>query len=150
MAQTTTAISRVDGQVEFSTDNSTWTDISGSITSVDPGEQGRDIGEEYVLEGDLPVMGEGKSQTLEITCKGLWSPTAGEAFAVVKAAWEARGRCYLRWSPQGGATGDKRYTTSYGYLTGFMWPKVDATDAKPMPCGFKLKTGKITESTISA
>jgi hypothetical protein len=50
---------------------------------------------------------------------------------------------------EGGAVGDKRYATSYGYLTGFMWPKVDATDAKPMPCGFKLKTGQITESTIA-
>lgn len=148
MAQTTTAQSAVAGLVEVSTNGSSWTDISGTITSIDPGEQAKNVGEEYTLSGDYAVLGDGKFQPAEVTGKGLWTPTAGEAFAAVQAAWTAKGPFYLRWSPQGGASGTKRYTTDKGYLTSFMWPKADATDAKPVPCGFKAKFPKITESTI--
>lgn len=148
MAQTTTAQSGVAGLVEFSTNGSSWTDISGSISSVDPGEQAKDAGEEYTLTGDYAVLGEGKFKPIDVTAKGVWTPTSGEAWAVVVAAWAAKGKVYLRWSPQGGASGTKRYTTDAGYMTSLMWPKTDANDAKPIPCGFKLKTPKITESTI--
>lgn len=149
MAQTTAAQSGVDCLVEFSTNGSDWTDISGSIKMVDAGEQSRQSGEDYTLNGDYALVTGGKFDPVEVSATGLWTPTAGEAFAVVHAAWTAKSPAYLRWSPQGGNSGHKRYTTNAGVLTGFVWPKGDATDAKPIPCGFKLKTPKITESTIS-
>lgn len=148
MAQSTTAQSGTAGLVEFSSNGSSWTDISGTITSVDPGDQAKDVGEDYTLSGDFALLGEGKFKPIDVTAKGLWTPTGGEAWATVVAAWIAKGKVYVRWSPQGGASGQKRYTTDAGYFTSMAWPKTDASDAKPIPCGFKLKTPKITESVI--
>jgi hypothetical protein len=148
MAQTTTAQSGAAGLVEFSTNGSSWTDISGSIKMVDPGEGTRQSGEDFTLSGDYAIITGGKFSPLEISATGLWTPTSGEAFAVVEAAYIAKSSGYIRWSPQGGSSGQKRYTSDAGVITGFLWPKVDASDAKPVPAGFKLKTPKITESTI--
>lgn len=150
MAQTTTALPMTNAKLEFSADGSSWTDISGSSNSLESPEQSGAAGEAYTFTGNTAVVTAGKTEPVEITAKILFTPTAGEAFAVVRAQWQTAGRAgYLRWSPQGGTTGNKQYTTSAGVLTGFTWPGGAADDAKPIPCGFKLKAPSIVESTVA-
>ena len=149
MAQTTGGASGVGAKVEFSVNGSSWTDISGSANAVDPGDQSGMSGETYTFSGDEAVVTAGKTEPAEIDVKIVYTETAGEAFKVVRAQWQTTGRAgYLRWSPNGGSTGQEQYTTSAGVLISFTWPGVDAGDGKPIMAGFKLKTPKITESTI--
>lgn len=150
MPQTTTALSAVDAKIEFSTDGTTWIDISGSSNSIEPGEQSRQSGEVYTFQGDTAIITAGKREPLEIEVKVVFTPTAGEAWATVRPAFEAAGgKGYLRWSPQGGSTGQKQYTTDAGVLTSLTYPPAVADDANPIMTGFKLKTPKVTESTIA-
>jgi hypothetical protein len=142
MAQTT--------KVEFSVNGSSWTDISGSSNSVDPGEQSGQSGEVYTFTGQDPAaITAGKSEPIEIDVKIVYTETAGEAFEVVRAQFQVTGRAgYLRWSPRGGTTGQSSYVTGAGVLTGLKWPAADAEDAKPIMAGFKLKVAVITKSTL--
>ena len=150
MAQTTGAVAAVNAKVEFSTNGSTWYDISGSSNSIDPGEQERQSAEEYTLDGDYAIVTVCKFQPLEITVKSVFTPTTGEAWARASAAFVGKNDVYLRWSPQGGANGTKLYTSDKGVLTKLQWPMSDATDAKPLLVSFTVKTPKVTESTISS
>ena len=150
MAQTTTALAATNAKIEFSTNGSTWYDISGSSNAIDPGEQERQSGEEYTLDGDYAIITGGKFQPLEITVKVMFTPTTGEAWLRASAAFVAKSDVYIRWSPQGGANGTKLYTSDKGILTKLQWPMSDATDAKPLLVSFTVKTPKVTESTISA
>jgi hypothetical protein len=150
MAQTTTALSAVNAKIEFSSNGSSWTDISGSSNSIDPGEQTRQSGEVYTFSGDTAVITAGKREPMELEAKILFTPTAGEAWETARAAFEtAGGAGYLRWSPQGGTTGNKQYTTPAGVLTGLSYPPAAADDAKPVMVGLKLKVAYVTESTVA-
>lgn len=149
MPQTTTALSSVNGKLEFSSTGSTWVDISGSSNSVEPGDQTRQSGEIYTLSGDTAIITAGKREPIELQVKVLFTPTSGEAWETVRPAFEAAsGAGYLRWSPQGGATGTKQFTTDAGILTSLTYPPSMADEAKPVMVGFKLKTPKVTESTL--
>lgn len=150
MAQTTAALPMTNAKLEFSANGSSYTDISGSSNSIEPAEQSGASGEAYTYSGDTAIVTAGKTEPVEIVVKILFTPTAGEAFEVVRAQFQASGRAgYLRWSPQGGSTGNKQYTTAAGVLTAFTWPGGAAEDGKPIMCGFKLKVSSITPSTVA-
>lgn len=149
MAQTTTATATTNAKIEFSTNGSTWYDISGSSNSIDPGEQERQTGEEYTLDGDYPVITAGKFQPLEIAVNIFFSTTSGEAWARASAAFTAKSDAYVRWSPQGGTTGHKMYTTDKGVLNKLTWPSSNASEAGPLLVAFTIKTPKVTESTVA-
>lgn len=150
MAQTTGAVSGSGAKVEFSTNGSSWTDISGSASSVDPGSQSGMAGEIYTFAGDNAIITAGKNEPIELDVKIVYSETAGEAFEVVRAQWQTSGRAgYLRWSPRGGTTGQFQYTTGAGVLVAFSWPPATAEDGKPIMCGFKLRVAAITKATVA-
>lgn len=149
MAQSTGGTAGVNAKVEFSVNGSSWTDISGSSSSVDPGEQPGMSGEAYTFSGDNAVVTAGKNEPIEIDVKILYTETAGEAFEVVRAQFQTTGRAaYLRWSPKGGTTGQFLFTSAAGVLTGISWPPSDAGDGKPIMAGFKIKVPSITKSVL--
>lgn len=148
MAQTTTAQSMTTGVVEFSTNNTDWTDISGTLNVVEAPEQSRMSGEEYTVAGDEAVVSGGKKEPAEVTVKIVYSETAGEAFDVLLAAWETPGqKVYLRWGR--GGSGSYRYTTKQGVMTSFTYPPLAAPDAKPKTLGVKIKAPGIVKSVVS-
>lgn len=148
MAQTTSVYSMTDGVIEFSTNGSSWTDISGSMNGVEAPEQTRMSGEDYTVSGDKAIVTSGKLEPAEVAAKIVYSETAGEAFEVIRAAWETPGqKVYLRWGR--GGSGSYRYTTDAGVLTSFTYPPLSAPDAKPKVLGIKVKTPGITKSVVS-
>lgn len=149
MAQTADALSARNAQIEVSADNVTWVDISGSASAVTPSDQTRQSGVAYTFDGDTGILTGGKREPLEIQVRIVYTGTASEAFATVRAIHEDDGEIYLRWSPQGGAPGDKLYTTAKGVLTAFIYPPVDTEEAGPIMAGFTVTTPSVTESTIS-
>lgn len=150
MAQTTGATAGVNAKVEFSVNGSAWTDLSGSASALDPGEQSGMSGEVYVFTGETAAaVTAGKTEPAEITIKVAYTETAGESFEVVRAQFQVAGRAaYIRWSPKGGTTGQFLFTSGLGVLTGLTWPPVDAGDGKPIMAGFKIKVPSITKSVL--
>jgi|FLYN01.1.fsa_nt_gi hypothetical protein len=149
MPQTTDAISARNVKIEFSTNGTSWTDISGSANAIDSTEQPRMSGESYTASGDTAIVTGGKREPIELEIKIVYTETAGEAFEVVRAAHDSDGVGYLRWSPKGGTTGQKQYTTGKGVITGFTYPPIDTSSGDPILGGFKLKVPSITPSTIA-
>lgn len=149
MPQTTGALSGVDCPIEVSTNGTTWTNISGSTNSIEPSTQTRMTGVTYTLDGDGAIITAGKKEPVELDVRILFTPSATEAFQIVRAAFEARQDLYVRWSPQGGAVGQLRYQ-SKGVIAEFLYPRAMAEEAVAIPGGFKLMAPAVVESTIAA
>jgi hypothetical protein len=155
MPQTTTSVALACGMLEIATDLACagWVDISGSSSVVEQPEQSRISGEGYTFDGDNAIVEGGKKEPMEIVVAIVYTETAGEAFEIVRAAWEATGcgeRMCLRYSPNGGNAGDALYTTPRGIITNFLYPNMDAAAGGPIMAGFTLKVGYLTASVIAS
>jgi hypothetical protein len=149
MAQTTGGISFVNCKVEFSTNGSSWTDVSGFASTIDLGGGARATGEAYTFDGLNAIVRRGKAESYEITVEVIYTEGAGEAYALAKAAYENGTDLYVRWSPKGGTSGNKQFATSPGIVTDPPYPKGEAGSGDPVLISVKLKCTTITESTVS-
>jgi len=158
MAQTTAANARSNFQVEVSTDGTAWTDISGAAASVTPSGGEQHIGEQNTADGEAPVVtGSNKvaSRTLEVNC--LYTETSGEAWKTVVARYNGSAKTiYMRYSPEGGASGDQLFTCADDAGSAFAAPIVnclppegDASTGDPLMFTFSVQTPKLAESTVS-
>jgi len=148
MAQTTTSVSNRSYIVEVSTDGSAWSDISGSSSAVEDMEQERESGEAYTQDGDTAIIQTGKRKPIEPKVKLVYTPTTGEGFELVRAAFEAGTALYLRVAPAGAATGKARFTSGAGWVTKFTYPPLDTEDGKPIMVGFTMKVPSMTRALI--
>lgn len=158
MAQTTAANSRANFKVEVSTSGTAWTDISGAAATVSVSGGEQHIGEQNTADGSAPVVtGSNKvaSRTVEVNC--LYTETAGEAWKVVVARYNGTDKTiFLRYSPEGGDTGDQRFTCARDDGTAVavpivncMIPEGDAGTGDPLMFTFSVQTPKLNEETIS-
>lgn len=154
MAQTTTAVDSVNALASISDGTLlggvlVWTNVSGSLVSITPGAQNRAVGKANTVDGDKPIVRRGKRDVQTITINGLYTPTAGELYKVLKAIWDANGDCYLRWQYSTSGT-DDLFVTENGFLNSFTDPKVDASDPNPVPFQAILTTPGTDVSQVSA
>jgi hypothetical protein len=153
MAQTTGAVANACAKVWISTDNITYTDISGVAQSVADTEQTRISGEAYTFTGEGAIVKSGKKEPLELTFTIVYSETDAEAYQVVRQLFETA-TCspnfYVRWSPRGGAADDEQITSGAGVITAFTYPPADATQGGPIITGFKVKVGDLTTTIIAS
>lgn len=157
MAQTTGAISQAGFKIEVSTDGTSWTDISGaaSTVAVEGGEYG--VGEQMTAEGaEAVVVPSGKRSPVTVTVNALYTETALEAFAVVRARYEGEDpTIFLRWSPKGGAVGESRLTCAVGGVAALVpivtcnLPELDATSEDPALFEFSVRAPGLLRATIS-
>lgn len=159
MAQTTGGMSAVVADVEYSTNGTAWTSLSGSTIAVEGVEQTRMHGEAYTFDGDSPIITKGKREPMEITFRYIYTETAGEAFETIRAAWEADGGTdlYFRWSPKGiGASGRFVFTTCNGAgaaaavpIIGFIYPELMADEGGPLVGEWTIKCAQIIKTTTA-
>lgn len=157
MAQTTDAVSMADGDLEYSTNASAWTSLSGSTTTVEDTTQSRMSGEAYTLDGDTALITYGKREPMELTITAVYTEQSGEAFEVVRALFQAGTAVYWRWSPKGiGASGRFVFTTVDGNgaafpykITEFTYPGFDAGSGDPIMAGWKLRVAAVGKTTTA-
>lgn len=149
MAQTTGALSWRNSKVEYSTNGSSWTDMSGFENAIEGAEQARMTGEAYTSDGDTAAITRGKREPMELTVTYLYTEGGAEPFEVIRALFEAGSDLYLRWSPRGGSSGQFQYTTPAGVISNFIYPQGEAGSADPVPGGFTLKVPYITKSVVA-
>lgn len=148
MAQTTSHMTGVNCPVELTVnDGTSWTNISGSAVRVEVQEQSRTRGSSPTLEGDTHVLGVGKREPHDIIINALYTTSSTEAHALLRAAYENSTAVQVRWSPEGGLSGDQRFTAA-GYVTGYTYPSALSDDANPLPVRAVIFTAGIEESTI--
>ena len=156
MAQTTGALPKSSFQVEVSTDGATWTDISGSASSVEEPEQARKSGEAFTALGDVAVIVSGKREPMEIVVNGVYTEETDEMFEVLRDIHEAGGAVYFRYASQGGATGAFQYTACGDagtaipvVLTNLKYPGFEADSGDVVMTSFTVKTPALAKAAIS-
>lgn len=151
MAQTTGAMNTVGGKLELSTDGvPTYTDISGFLNMVDPGQGVRQVGSIFTAAGDRPILGGGKRELLEILFNIVYTEGGSDPFTVLLAVFEAGDEdIQLRWSPAGGAMGDYQYETDEGIIKNFSYPNIDPGTPAPHIVSFTLVTPQYTQSAVA-
>lgn len=157
MAQTTGATPKSNYKAEVSLNGSSWTDISGNATTVeiDGGEQ--QTGEQFTAAGNVPVViGSNKVSAMTAKVSILYTETSGEAFQVVWAQYiSTNKKIYFRYSPKGGASGDKRYVASDDAGSAFacpiiscLPPDVDAGSGDPAMAEFSVIAPKFLQEAV--
>ncbi len=145
-----TALVNSGCKLEISPNNSTWTDISGYATRVDPGDMVRNDGEVYVFGSDKAEVTTGKLAVREINIDILYTEGASDVFDTIRDAIEANSDYYIRWSPQGGSIGDLRFTSDAGKWTSLNDPLAEADSADAVVLTATFKTPFVTKSTITS
>lgn len=157
MAQTTGAIPVSGYTVEVSTNGSSWTDISGAAATVSIEGGDNKVGVQHTADGNEALVVSGnKVDPRTVTVRCVYTETAGEAFAVVWAQYEADDKkIYLRWSPKGGADGNFQYACGVGGVAAAVpivsctLPEMDAGGEDVALFEFSVMTPGIVKSAVS-
>jgi hypothetical protein len=158
MAQTTGAFAQSGFKVEVSLNGSDWTDISGQATNVAVEGGDQMVGEQHTADGEVPVVtGSNKTEAKTVTVSILYTETNGEAFQIVNDRYDGADKTiYLRYSPAGGGTGDKRWVCANAAgnaiavpIINCLPPEVDAGTGDPAMAEFSVRTPDLKKETIS-
>lgn len=149
MAQTTGGVSFRNATLEYSTDNSAWTDISGVANKIEQARKTRNSGSAHTATGDTPIVTIGKREAQEVDISIVYSEVTTESLAVLDAAHDAATPCYLRWTAKGTATGNFRYTTGAGYITEIDTPGGEVGAGDPVLVSFKHFSPSVTRAAIA-
>lgn len=155
MAQTTTAISAKDLSVSYTTDGTTFVDMSGYAGSVSIEGGERMMGEFYTFDGQTAIITTGKIKPLTITVMTVYDETSTGPYPVLLPYWVAGSSVGLRWSPKGlisGTTGEWVYTSQYAYskIVNLGYPGGEASSPDAITMEMTIQCATITTSTTTA
>ena len=139
-----------NAKIEASVDGgTTWNNISGLTNSVNVGGGDREIGTFFDAENDTPSLGAGKRAELEITVRVKYTETDSEAHGILAAAYENATETMIRYSPKGGASGDRMYTSTAGYVKTNPYPGQEVEVGQPMRTEFAIVVPKLVKSLVA-
>jgi hypothetical protein len=147
MAQNPNGMSGRNLKLEYSLNNSTWLDISGSANSVKTSGGERQTGEEYTFDGDTAAVAYGKRKPTKVKIKVIYSEGASDAPEILRASYENATDIYFRWSPKGQTTGTFLYTCSAGKIITDPYPDAEAKSADLITIEVDFITPLIAKST---
>lgn len=150
MSQTTGAISFKDVKWELSTDGVTWgTDASGFTNNIKVAGGDVNTGE-YFTSGavDTPILKRGKKKALKLTIEAAYTETTSEPWDMFNTAYTNGTDLYLRWSPKGGSTGQKRFTTGAGIVSAPVYPQGDVEKGDIVKFNGVIECASITVSAV--
>lgn len=148
MAQTTGGMSPQNMYVGFSTDGSSWTEVTGSANSVEVSGGERESGSARTFGTTTPITKYGGKAPLTVTVRGVYSEDADEAFRLAQAAYDGDTAFYVRWSPGGGDAGDYGYTTGAGQVMSPPYPGGAADTPEPILIEVAVEVPSITAAAI--
>lgn len=149
MAQTTGGMSMKDCSLEYSTNGSSWTDISGFSNSIEPDGGDRKLSETYTMDGDTAIITKGKREPIDLKVRIVYTEGGSDPFEVVRAIHEAGSDFYLRWSPKGGDSTEFMYTSPAGAIQSFPYPGGDTGSSDAIMTEFVLKVPYVTKSVVT-
>jgi hypothetical protein len=157
MAQTTGSKAKSSFKAEVSINGSSWSDISGSATQVTPSGGDQLTGVTHVASDNAPIVTNGnKVDAITLEVNIVYTEVTGEAWQIVGDRYVGTDKTvYFRYSPKGGATGQKRYTCANDAgqaiavpIVNCIPPEGDANSGDPLTTTFTLLTPKFLIETI--
>ncbi len=149
MGQTTGGMSFKAATLEFSTNNSDWTDYCGTFAKIKPKGGDRPSGAVHTACGDKPVVTVGKKKEVQLDIDVVYTEVSTELYTVADGWKDAATPVYLRWTAKGTATGNYRYTTDAGYITEVPPPAGDMAKGDPIVVTMTMMTPGYTRAAIS-
>ena len=149
MVDAANALVNKSTKVEISANGTSWTDISGYATNIDPGEMLRTDGGVFVFAADKGQVTTGKLAIREVALDLLYTEGLSDAFKLIRAAIESDLPYYLRWSPQGGSSGDFLFTSDVGKFLAIGDPTSAADSPDGVIVAATFKTGFVTLTAIA-
>lgn len=135
--------------IEFSTDGSTWNNVSGVANSVESDGSERTTGEVYTADGDTAITGIGKLQPAEVDMNIVYSEATTEGYILLEGLHKNATACKVRWAPKGATTGNYRYTSATGHITKCPPPSGDVESGDPILVTVTHRSPGITAAAIS-
>lgn len=149
MAQVTGVLSGRISKIEYATDYSTYTDLSGGANSISVSGADRKSGEAWTFDGDTPIVTIGKLEPAEITVRSLYVDSSVGHFAVISGMKRNATPMNIRWAYDTDTTGSWRFTTVTGYVISCMQPEAEADPGDPLAFEWTVKTASIAEAVIA-
>ena len=128
-------------EIYWSSDGSSYTDLSGTFNRIEQPEQNRITGSVYNFSDDTACIGKGKREPVEVTFEIVYDDSATGAFQTLYPYFTNGSDIYLRWHPQGSGSGSS-YTAN-GPLSNWVYPGGEAASGDPIVCGGRVFTDKI-------
>jgi len=151
MTQTTNALSFVDCKVEYSNDNfsADINDISGFASAIEVSGGSRQVGEVYTADGDVAIVTHGKREPLDVASRIVYTEDGASVYEALRVIYEAGSAFYLRFSPQGGQTGEFIYTSDKTKISAWAYPSGEFGSGDPLVIEFGIRTPKLTKSVAT-
>lgn len=155
MAQTTGSITGALGKIEISFDNgATFTDISGSTSSIDAIEYARSSGSKATFQGTYRLVTVGKQIPAMIVINCLYTETTGEATQLAIGNIKTNTPCDLRWqyadvTTTPGAKYLEYVTLGKSRIVKAALPNIDAESGEPAMLAFTVSAPGIDYSEIT-
>lgn len=151
MAQTTSGISFVDAQVEYSTDGVAFADISGFANTVDVSGNERSAGELYTADGDNAILTFGKLAPVDIAYNCAFTEGATDPFERLRGYHQTAdgAQVVFRFSPAGGGGTGFIAFTGTGKITEAPWVSGDAGSPDPLAFSTTVRTASILKGVTA-
>lgn len=149
MAQTVGQTSFRNAVIEYSTNGTSWVDMSGVSNKIDPSGGDRAQGEEFTGDADTAVITIGKREPIKIGIDIVYSEATTDHFVNMETYHQSGTALKIRWAPKGSATGNFRYTTDTGYITSFTPPAGEYGSGDPILVSLELTAAYYGRAAIS-
>lgn len=138
------AISPHDLEIYWSSDDSTYTDISGSINAVNSPEAARMMSDVHKFGQDYPDVIVGPKESVDIPFEIVYTETGSDAFASLEPYFDSGSDIYLQWFPKGSGSGSNCKTQ--GALSSFVYPGGAANTADAIICSATQHADRVVYS----
>jgi hypothetical protein len=150
MAQTSNGMSFADVEFEFQVyGDSSPTDASGFMTSVEVSGYELQTGEAYTAEGQTAILTAGKTSPAEVTVNAIYTEAAADPTVKLWTAKEEKKKVKFAWYPKGNAAPNLKWETEYGYLSSVSAPGGDASSADAILTQFVLRSPKLSNAPVA-
>lgn len=148
MAQTVGQTSFRNAVIEYSTNGSSWVDMSGVSNKIDPSGGDRQQGEEFTGDADTAVIAIGKREPIKLGVDIVYSEATTDHFVNMETYHQGGTALKIRWAPKGSATGNFRYTTDTGYITSFTPPAGEYGSGDPILVSLEMTAAYYSRAAI--
>lgn len=148
MAQITDAISFEAADLFYSTNGSSWTEVSGETNMVSTSGFARTKGELATFDGNGPIVKVGKQGTGEVTFKAAYRENASGLYKVALDAHTNNTDLYFRWIPKGTTTSNYRFSSGAGRVLEKPLPAGAANSGDIVTVDIKITVGDVTQDTV--
>jgi hypothetical protein len=151
MAQVTGQITGASFYAAVSTDGSSYTDVSGAATLVEPKATQRKHGEAYTGGSeDYPAKAYGKLEAQEWELTVIYTKAANEPYDLLRDALVANTRLNLRYCPEGNTQNNERFTLSGTAVrvVELDFPKAEGSEENPVVCKAVFAGPTVTQDVV--